>query len=85
MGRLRPDKDIKHNKLPGIIKREEYFDENSAEMSELFRELKEEPTLIGALSGEGILLYGKPITVSLEDMELKSKMIIAYDLSLIHI
>lgn len=27
-GRLRPDKDIKHNKLPGILKREEYFDEN---------------------------------------------------------
>jgi predicted nucleotidyltransferase len=44
-------------------------------------ELKDEPTLMGALSGEGILLYGKPITVSLEDMELKSKMIIAYDTS----
>ena len=44
-------------------------------------ELKEEPTLIGALSGEGILLYGRPITVSLEDMDLKSKMIIAYDTS----
>jgi predicted nucleotidyltransferase len=44
-------------------------------------ELKEEPTLIGALSGEGILLYGKPIIVSLKDMELKSKMIIAYDTS----
>lgn len=44
-------------------------------------ELKEEPTLIGALSGEGILLYGKPVTVSLEDMDLKSKMIIAYDTS----
>ncbi len=44
-------------------------------------ELKEEPTLIGALSGEGILLYGRPITVLLDDMELKSKMIIAYDTS----
>lgn len=42
-------------------------------------ELKEEATLIGALSGEGILLYGKPVSVSLEDMELKTKMIIAYD------
>lgn len=40
-GRLRPDKDIKHNKLPGVIKREEYFDENSIEISELFRELEE--------------------------------------------
>jgi len=25
IGRIRPDKDIKHNKLPGMIKREEYF------------------------------------------------------------
>ena len=40
-GRLRPDKDIKHNKLPGVIKREEYFDENSVEISELFRKLEE--------------------------------------------
>ncbi len=40
-GRLRPDKDIKHNKLPGIIKREEHFDDDSAEISELFRELEE--------------------------------------------
>lgn len=40
-GRLRPDKDIKHNKLPGVLKREEYFDENSVEISELFRELEE--------------------------------------------
>ena len=44
-------------------------------------ELKEEPTLVGALSGEGILLYGRPITVSLEDMDLKSRMIIAYNTS----
>jgi hypothetical protein len=41
MGRLRPDKDIKHNKLPGVLKREEYFDEKSTEISELFRELEE--------------------------------------------
>ena len=40
-GRLRPDKDIKHNKLPGVLKREEYFDENSVEISELFRKLEE--------------------------------------------
>ncbi len=40
-GRLRPDKDIKHNKLLGVLKREEYFDENSVEISELFRELEE--------------------------------------------
>jgi hypothetical protein len=41
IGRLRPDRDIKHNKLPSLIKREEYFDENSAEISELLRELEE--------------------------------------------
>jgi predicted nucleotidyltransferase len=44
-------------------------------------ELKDEPTFTGALSGEGILLYGRPVTVSLNDMELKSKMIIAYNTS----
>jgi predicted nucleotidyltransferase len=44
-------------------------------------ELKDEPTLTGALSGEGILLYGRTVTVNLDDMELKSKMIIAYDTS----
>ena len=40
-GRVRPDKDIKHNKLPGVLKREEYFDEKSIEISELFRELED--------------------------------------------
>lgn len=40
-GRLRSDKDIKHNKLPGVIKREEYFDKSSTKISELFRELEE--------------------------------------------
>jgi len=44
-------------------------------------ELKDEPTLTGALSGEGIIMYGKPVTVTVEDMALKSKMIIAYDTS----
>lgn len=41
IGRIRPDKDIKHNKLPGMIKREEYFDEKSDEISELLGELEE--------------------------------------------
>ncbi|MFQ6052005.1 MAG: nucleotidyltransferase domain-containing protein [Candidatus Hydrothermarchaeota archaeon] len=44
-------------------------------------ELKDEPTISGALSGEGILLFGKPVIVSVEDIELKPKMIIAYDTS----
>lgn len=42
-------------------------------------ELVDEPTLAGALSGEGILLHGKPVTLSIEDEDLKSQMIIAYD------
>lgn len=44
-------------------------------------ELEDEPTLTGALSGEGILLYGKPVTISLEGDDLKSQMLIAYDTS----
>lgn len=42
-------------------------------------ELEDEPTLAGALSGEGVLLYGKPVTLCLDDEDLKSKMLIAYD------
>lgn len=38
---LRPDKDIKHNKLPGVLKREKYFDNKSNEISELLRELED--------------------------------------------
>lgn len=39
-GRLRPDKDLKHNRIPGIIKREDYFDDLSLEISELMGELE---------------------------------------------
>ncbi len=42
-------------------------------------ELKDEPTLAGALSGEGILLYGKPVTICMEGDDLKSQMLITYD------
>lgn len=42
-------------------------------------ELEDEPTLAGALSGEGILLYGKPVTICMEGDDLKSQMLIAYD------
>jgi len=40
-GRLRPDKDLKHNRIPGIIKREEYFDSRSLEIAELMGELEQ--------------------------------------------
>jgi len=39
-GRLRPDKDIKHNRIPGSLKRENYFEEDSVKISELFEELE---------------------------------------------
>ncbi len=42
-------------------------------------ELRDEPTMAGALSGEGILLHGKPVNICLDGEDLKSKMIIAYD------
>lgn len=40
-GRLRPDKDLKHNRILGVIKRDEYFDSNSGEISDLIKELEE--------------------------------------------
>jgi len=39
-GRLRPDRDIKHNQIPGMVKREFYFQEDSKNLSELFGELE---------------------------------------------
>lgn len=42
-------------------------------------ELKEDPQIINALTGEGILLHGNPVVLSIDDMELKSKMLISYD------
>jgi predicted nucleotidyltransferase len=42
-------------------------------------ELKDNPKIIDALSGEGILLQGSPVLLSLEEMELKPKMIISYN------
>lgn len=42
-------------------------------------ELKDKPEVINALSGEGILLQGNPVVLSLDDLELKSKMLISYN------
>lgn len=42
-------------------------------------ELKDKPEVINALSGEGILLQGNPVVLSLDGLELKSKMLISYN------
>ncbi|MCE5213574.1 MAG: nucleotidyltransferase domain-containing protein [Methanobacterium sp.] len=42
-------------------------------------ELKDNPKVVDALSGEGILLQGNPVVLSLKEMELKPKMIISYN------
>lgn len=42
-------------------------------------ELKNKPEVVKALSGEGILLQGNPVVLALEDLELKSKMLITYN------
>jgi hypothetical protein len=44
-----------------------------------WEELIENPQLIGVISGEGILLHGKPIQITTENSNLKSMMIISYD------
>jgi predicted nucleotidyltransferase len=44
-------------------------------------ELKREPTICGALSGEGIILYGRPVAIRAEEIELRPKIILAYDTS----
>lgn len=42
-------------------------------------ELKDNPEIINALSGEGILLQGNPVVLALDDLELKSYRLISYD------
>lgn len=42
-------------------------------------ELKENPILMAAVSGEGILLHGKAVEITAEKLKLKSRMIISYD------
>lgn len=70
------------NKEPETIK---YINSLAPEHFQLLHltldELADEPTLAGALSGEGILLHGKPVTLSLNGDALKSQMIIAYNTS----
>jgi hypothetical protein len=44
-----------------------------------WEELIEDPKLVGVISGEGILLHGKPVQLTAENSNLKSMMIISYD------
>lgn len=43
------------------------------------RELEKNVSLAGALSGEGLLLFGKPIVMQAQKLKLKPMIIIAYD------
>lgn len=44
-------------------------------------ELSKESEVTGALAGEGLILYGRPITITAKKLELKPKLLISYDLS----
>jgi hypothetical protein len=43
------------------------------------RELEKNVALAGALSGEGLLLFGKPVVLQAQRLKLKSMVIISYD------
>lgn len=45
------------------------------------KDLPKETELTGALSGEGLLLYGQPIKISANKIELKPRILISYSLS----
>lgn len=45
------------------------------------KQLPEETELAGALSGEGVLLYGEPISIKEKKLNLKPKILINYSLS----
>lgn len=73
---------IYDQKKPEIVKKVNTLADERFQIVHLtLEELRDEPTLAGALSGEGILLYGKPVSICLDGEDLKSKMIIAYDTS----
>lgn len=44
-------------------------------------ELYKETELIGALSGEGLILYGRPIKLNINKLELKPRVILIYNLT----
>lgn len=44
------------------------------------KDLPKETELVGALSGEGILLYGKPIIINVNKLDLNAKIILSYSL-----
>jgi len=44
------------------------------------KDLAEETELTGALSGEGLILYGRPIKLKVNDIELQPKVLISYSL-----
>ncbi len=47
------------------------------------RDLPSETELVGALSGEGLLLYGRPINIQEKKFDLKPKRILVYSLALL--
>jgi len=44
------------------------------------RDLSQETELIGALSGEGLLLYGRPIKIKINNLELNPRVLLSYSL-----
>ncbi len=45
------------------------------------KELPREAELVGALSGDGILLYGKPVILTEKSLDLNAKILVAYSLA----
>lgn len=45
------------------------------------KDLAKETELAGVLSGEGLLLYGRPVAIQAKKLDLKSKLLLAYDSS----
>lgn len=63
-----------------IIKRAERFAPPRVQIVHITaRELEKNVSLAGALSGEGLLLYGKPLVIQAQKLKLKPMVIITYD------
>lgn len=65
-----------------IMQKINRFAERKIQLTYLsLKELPKELEIVSALSGEGNLLWGKPLNVKLQQKELQPKVLISYDLS----
>ncbi len=73
---------ILHNRADkfNLIKEITKFKEEKVQLTFIHqKELAKETELMGVLSGEGLILYGRPVIIQAKGLDLKSKLLLTYD------